>query len=94
MAATSAIAIGVGSTAYNAIEANQQRQRAKGQAAAILRTAPDANAAAQSADTAALDAQAKKRQQLSGTASANNTVLTGPSGVFAPPPATKTLLGL
>lgn len=94
MAATSAIVLGVGTAAYNGIEGNQQRQKAKGQAQAILDARPDANAQLQTADTAALTAQAKKRTQLAGTAKANSTLLTGPQGVNAAPPATKSLLGL
>lgn len=95
MAATTMIALAVGGQVYNGIEANQQKQKAKGQAAAILASAPTAAASQQTANTAALTAQAAQRQKAMSTPGYNATIKTGPMGVTpSAPPATKTLLGL
>lgn len=95
MAATTAIVAGIGSTVYGQVEANQQRQKAKGDTAAILRSAPSATSAAQTANDAAIAAAKTQRQKTSGATGRAGTILTGPQGLTnAPQPQRQTLLGL
>jgi hypothetical protein len=95
MAATTGILFAVGSSAYQAIDANQRRQKAKGDAAAIARSAPDPAAEQIKANSAALNAQTLAKKRAAHANGRASTILTGPSGITtAPPVATKTLLGL
>ena len=95
MAATTAIAFAAGSTIYSAVSSNQQRQKAKGDAAAILRSAPDAKTAEQTANNAAIAAAKGQRQKTSGATGRQSTILTGSQGqTNQPAPQRQTLLGL
>lgn len=95
MGITAALSLGaIGNSVYQGVAANQARQKAKGQLASLLTTAPNAGADQQKANSAALDAQQRARTKALSSQGQGSTILTGPQGVSTPPPARTTLLGL
>ena len=89
------MAVGVGTSIYGAIDANQQRQKAKGQRAALLASAPSQATDNGAAQAAALDAERRTRAAAANRTGYSSTILTGGSGI-PPAPITsgaKTLLG-
>lgn len=95
MAATTAFALSVGTGVYSAIDANQQRQKAKGQRSALLASAPSQPKDNGAAQSAALDAERRTRAQAANKTGYSSTILTGGSGIPPAPITTggKTLLG-
>jgi hypothetical protein len=87
-------AVAVAGTGYSISKQEQAGRDAKTAAANALATAPNAAADQAKAQKAALDAQARAKAQAGGASGRQGTILTGPSGVNAAPPGTKTLLGL
>lgn len=99
MAATAAmVVISAGSAVYQ----NQVRQKAKGDAAKILREQPDPTLGAPNAmadqsraGSSAYQAAAAQRRRTLGASGRSDTIVTGPRGVTdVAPTARRTLLGL
>lgn len=96
MAATTAIATAAAvSTGYNVYANYQNAKRSAKANAAALASRPSAAEDQMKANRAMLAAQDLQRRKSQGANGRGSTILTGPAGIQnAPPPATKTLLGL